>query len=284
MATWTREHVFGAKYTSRPLIEFVGEPEPIAWQTTNPFQDEDPDQLLAGMIEEPRWRHHHGIETLRTSSDLYDAYSQRVDALLEQVDIAMSMAGLEYATTSIIDIAAAEGYVTNYLYERGARDIDSVDLNEGNLRRIWQVRRLKGINPGRVALIDLETVSWSATIGRSYDVAMALGIVYHLENPLLFLRNVFEITEIAAVIESDTPSFPENRRFRDHGVVYLHRDQVTLRSGNVRYFTEMRPDRQALAEMLLTAGFERVISIPPATEAPFHMYDSGEKSVLLALR
>lgn len=284
MATWTREHIFGARYTPRPLTEFVGEPEPLIWQTVNPFQGADADQLLAEMAKEERWRHHHGIEALRTSPDIYEAYSQRVDALLEQVDTALSMAGLAHATTSFIDIAAAEGYVTNHLYERGARDIDSVDINEENLRRIWQVRHVKGINPGRVALIDLETVSWSAAIGRSYEVALALGIVYHLENPMLFLRNLFEITEIAAVIESDTPSFPENRRFRGNGLVYLHRDQVTLRSGHVRYFTEMRPDRQALAEMLLATGFERVISMPPATDAPFHMYDSGEKSVLLALR
>jgi hypothetical protein len=236
------------------------------------------------MVREPRWRHHHDIPALKTSSDLYEAYVNRVDAMLEQLGVALAMAGLEWSTTSFIDIAAAEGYVTNHLYEQGARDIDAVDLNEGNLRRIWQVRHVKGINPGRVALVDLENVTWSATIGRTYDVSLALGIIYHLENPMLFLRNLYEITEIAAVIESDTPSFPENQRFRGNGVVYLHRDQVTLKAGDVRYFTEMRPDRQALAEMLLSAGFERVISIPPATEAPYRMYDSGEKSVLLALR
>ncbi len=198
--------------------------------------------------------------------------------------MAMSIAGLDWATCSYIDIAAAEGYVTNHLYEHGARDIDAVDLNEGNLRRIWQVRHVKEINPGRVALIDLENVAWSASIGRTYDVSLALGIIYHLENPMLFLRNLLEITEIAALIESDTPVFPENQRFRGNGVLYLHRDQVTLRAGNVRHFTEMRPDRKALVEMLLSAGFERVISIPPATEAPYRMYDTGEKSVLLALR
>jgi 2-polyprenyl-3-methyl-5-hydroxy-6-metoxy-1,4-benzoquinol methylase len=284
MATWTRDHVFGAKYTPRLLDEFVGDAPSLVWHTENPFEASDPTDVLSEMVASPRWRHHHDIDALRSSSDLYEAYAQRVDALLEEVGTAMSIAGLEWSTSSFIDVAAAEGYVTNHLYEKGARDIDAVDLNEGNLRRIWQVRLVKGINPGRVALIDLEHVAWSASIGRTYDVSLALGIVYHLENPMLFLRNLFEITETAAVIESDTPSFPDNQRFRGNGVVYLHRDQVTLRAGNVRYFTEMRPDRQALAEMLLNAGFERVISIPAATESPYHMYDSGEKTVLLALR
>jgi hypothetical protein len=115
-------------------------------------------------------------------------------------------------------------------------------------------------------------------------VTLALGIVYHVENPMLFLRNVHAATERVAVVESDTPVFPANERFRGHGVVYLHRDQVTLSPGVVRYFTEMRPDRMALVEMLIAAGFERVIAIAPAVSRRSRFFDSGEKSMLLAMR
>ena len=52
-------------------------------------------------------------------------------------------------------------------------------------------------------------------------------------------------------VESDTPVFEDNHRFRGHGNLYLHRDQVTLAEGDIRYLTEIRSDRHALVEMLL---------------------------------
>ena len=94
-------------------------------------------------------------------------------------------------------------------------------------------------------------------------MVLALGIVYHVENPMLFCRNLRAITGQMAVVESDTPVFPDNERFRGHGTVYMNRDQVTLGPNNVRHFSELRPDRVALAEMLLSAGFRSVELVTP---------------------
>jgi hypothetical protein len=266
------------------LAEFTAALEPLEWETDNPYRDASADQVLDTMLGQSKWRYHHGFPALRNTTDFYAPYAQRVDAMLEAIDTALSISGLDLRSSSYIDIAAAEGYVTNHLHARGAREIDAVELNEINIQRMWLVRAAKDIEPGRIGRLDLERVNWSSAIDRVYDVVLALGIVYHMENPMLFLRNLFEITGRAAVVESDTPLFPENQRFRGFGVVYLHRDQVTIGRGSVRHFTEMRPDRQALTEMLLAAGFERVIEIPPAANVRFRMFDTGEKSVLLAMR
>ena len=96
---------------------------------------------------------------------------------------------------------------------------------------------------------------------------------------MMFARNIFELTRHAAIIESDTPHFEDNRRFRGNGVIYLHRDQVTLETGNVRHLTEMRPDRVAMAQFFLSAGFDSVEFIAPGPESGF--FDRGEKSVML---
>ena len=146
------------------------------------------------------------------------------------------------------------------------------------------VRAVKQISGGRVGRLDLNYIDWSRSLGRTYDVALALGIVYHLENPMLFLRNLFALTERLAIIESDTPVFPENVTFRGYGAIYLHRDQVTLNSGNIRYLTEMRPDRQALAEMLISAGFSEVHAIDPPPTHRSRYVDSGEKTMLVAIK
>ncbi len=52
----------------------------------------------------------------------------------------------------------------------------------------------------------------------------------------------------------------------------------------MRYITEFRPDRQALAELLLAAGFQRVDEVAPATLTPCRYFDDGEKSMLIAFR
>lgn len=60
-----------------------------------------------------------------------------------------------------------------------------------------------------------------------------------------------------------------------------HRNQVTVAAGSVRYLCELRPDRQAFAEILLDAGFARVETVPPGTSLYF---ESGEKTLMIASR
>ena len=86
------------------------------------------------------------------------------------------------------------------------------------------------------------------------------------------------------MIESDTPTFPEPNRFRGNGVVYLNKDQVTLSSGNIRKLIEFRPDREALIDIMLTAGFSSVDVLDPPEHDPNSYFSRGEKTVLLCRR
>jgi hypothetical protein len=280
---WTREATFGGRFTPRPLSDFIAPTAPVAWTVENPFLHRPREEILADALAGERWRHHHGIPELAESPNLTTAYAQRVDALLEMLDTALAMTDVDIDQASFLDLGAAEGYVTNHLLDRGATDVDALELAESNIERMWMVRALKGQKGGRIGRIDFDHADWSAALGRAYDVTLALGVIYHMENPMLFARNLFAATTKAAIVESDTPVFRTNQRFRGFGVTYLHCDQVTVSPGNVRYLMESRPDRQALAELLLAAGFSRVHAIPAATTATSRYFDSGEKTVLLAV-
>jgi hypothetical protein len=279
---WTRAEIFGEKYSERDLAEFIETCPLVAWQELNPFGDRARHEVMSDLLAEWKWRHHHGIEALRGTKGFYSAYAQRVDAMLEQLDSALQLADIDVRSASFVDIAAAEGYVTHHLFDRGASDVDAIEISALNLRRIWMIRAFKRIDSGRVGRIDLDRVDWHRALDRTYDVTLALGITYHVENPMLFLRNLRAATRRIAIVESDTPVIPGNVGFRGFGTLYLHRDQVTIESGVVRYLMEMRPDRQALAEMLLAAGFERVELIPPAVTSSSPYFDSGEKSMMVA--
>ena len=280
--SWTREQALGEQYTLRPIGEFIDPSEPVEWERDNPYTRTPAAALLDQIRAEVRWRYHHAIPEIPDTETYYSAYALRVDALLEMVSAALVGAGIEPSSSSFLDIGAAEGYVVNHLLDGGASDVDAVELNETNIRRMWLVRALKGQVSGRIGRIDLERADWCRALGRSYDVTLALGVIYHMENPLLFARNLYAATAKVALVESDTPVFPRNQRFRGFGSVYLHRDRVTIDASTVRYLTELRPDRQALAEILLTAGFRRVDVVPVATAKPSRYFTTGEKTMMVA--
>ena len=41
---------------------------------------------------------------------------------------------------TFVDVAAAEGYTANHLFDRGAVDVDACDINERVIERMWKVR------------------------------------------------------------------------------------------------------------------------------------------------
>lgn len=267
----------------RTLQDFTGQPTPVEWSSENPFAGQSKEELLAWLTKQPKWRYHHGLPELTAAGNLYDAYALRTDTMLQMVDKALALAGVDVASSSFVDLGAAEGYVGNHLYDLGARDIDSCELNEMNLDRTWCLRAYTDRAFGRVGRIDLDNVRWSSALGRQYDVVLALGIIYHMENPLLFCRNLFEVAPVV-VLESDTPNFPNNQRFRGFGNIYMHQDQLTLSLGNVRRLLELRPDRQAAAEMLLNAGYTRVQAVTVSGDQASKYFANGDKSVLVATR
>lgn len=281
--TWSRDAAFGPSFTPRAITDIVAPVPPVAWVSENPRSGVDRAELLDEVARQHKWRHHHGLDEIRQGGELYQTYSDRVDALLALLDRALFLAGVDLSTSSVLDIGAAEGYVANHLLSAGATDVDLIELNESNIDRIWLIQALKGTSGARVGRVDLDLAHWAGALGRSYDVTLALGVIYHMENPLLFARNLYSITDGVAVIESDTPVLPDNARFRGHGALHLNRDQVTLAPGDVRYLTEMRPDRLALAELLLSAGF-RHVSVVEATGPTSRYFRTGEKTVMLAER
>ena len=293
---WHREDHFGKKWTNRPLSDFISPPDLIRWIDRNPSEKialtagarkRKRDQLLDWLIregsEKGKWRSHHGIMELVDPETLYEAYQLRVETMHEMLSGELQHQKVDMGKESFLDLACSEGYTANFLYEMGAGDIDVCELSDINIERLWKIRAYLNYSYGRVGKVDLDNTAWSRSFQQKYDVVLALGIIYHLENPLLFCRNLFEVTKKIAFVESDTPNFPSNERFRGYGTMYLHRDQVTLHRGNIRYIQEFRPDRLALVEMLLQSGFSSVKIIHAPEKARSHYFESENKSLVVAV-
>ena len=282
MTVFSRSERLGEHFTPLPLDAFTKaqalEPVDITSSAGSP------EDVLAAILAHKKWRHHHGIPELEARSDLYTAYVRRIEEILALIHGALERHDLigSLGTKSIVDLAAAEGFMSSRFIEWGATHIDAVELSKTNLDRfalIWNHFNYNDKAKTRLFRFDLSQVAWAEQLEQTYDIVMSLGIIYHVENPALFARNCFQATNDVCIIESDTPVFAEPNRFRGNGVVYLNKDQVTLEAGNVRKLLEFRPDAEALIDILLTAGFSTVELLQPDDASKDSYYGRGEKSV-----
>ena len=284
MTVITREDRLGEHFTPRSLDEFVGG-KPIEQIDLDEIEGIDRAEVLERILKHRKWRHHHGIPELKERDDLYSAYVRRVEEMLTLVRRALERHDLvaELPNRSIVDLAAAEGFVSTRLIDWGATHVDAIELSAVNLDRFALLWSYLGYNQKintRLFRLDFEQAGWVSELPQSYDIVFALGIIYHLENPLLFARNLFAATNDVCIIESDTPTFPEPNRFRGNGVVYLNKDQVTIGPGDIRKLIEFRPDREELIDIMLTAGFSAVEVLEPLPEDKATFFATGEKSIL----
>lgn len=285
MTILTRAERLGDHYTPRSLEQFVT-PQPAEEIDLDVYADLAPDVLLEKILAHRKWRHHHGISALEHREDLYVAYVRRIEEMLSLIHDALERHDLlgTLGTASITDLAASEGFVTTRLIDWGATSVDAFELSEGGVDRyalLWHYLGYAKRARSRMFRLDFEQVNWAAQLPQTYDMVFSLGIIYHLENPLLFARNLYAATNDVCVMESDTPTFPEPCRFRGNGVVYLNKDQVTVSAGNVRKLIEFRPDREALIDIMMTAGFSSVEVLEPEEASGETFFGRGEKSILL---
>jgi len=283
----TREQRFNEKSRSPNLtLTDILTPPTLEPVTDNPYSVMPREQVISKILSGRGWRWHHDIEQLKSSDFLYTAYVNRVETLFSMIDAALDTEGLTDKLDNMIaaDIAAAEGFVGMRYLAKGLKQIDSFELNRGQIARCQMVQRLKQLDEdtdfSKLFLyhMDLESPNWSTVLAKRYDLVFCLGIVYHMENPMIFLRNIYEITENLCIVESDTPILPKT----DSGILKQLDSQVTLKQGNVRYILEQRPNRKALIDMLLAVGFSSVRTVPCPSDASCTYLRTGTKSVLLA--
>ncbi len=285
MSLITRHDRLGEHFSPRPLAEFVEPSAPVEIDLGQ-HAGKSKDELLAAILAHGKWRHHHNVPELESRSDLYTAYVKRVDEMLDLIHMGLERNGLleTLPSATMTDLAASEGFVSSRLIDWGATKIDAFELSENGLDRfglLWAYHDYREKAKSRLFSLDLEQAAWARQLPETYDIVFSLGIIYHMESPLLFARNLFAATNDVCVIESDTPRFAKPNRFRGNGVVYINKDQMTVATGHIRKLMEFRPDREALIDIMLTAGFSSVDVLDPPEPDADSYFSRGDKTVLL---
>ena len=196
------------------------------------------------------------------------------------------------ATISCLDVGCHEGFYAIELAKRGVRRIRGVDVRDESLNRARFVAKTLGFREVQFEHMNADRIG-PATIGK-FDLTLALGLLYHLENPMLCLRNIFAVTNELCVLE--TQVIDEVEGIAEWGARMWTRPYqgvVALIDEGAEFNSENRetgatplafcPSRKGLTTMLMHAGFPRWEFMDPPPGA-YEQFARGKRVVCAAFK
>lgn len=162
---------------------------------------------------------------------------------------------------SVLEIGAGVGWLTRFFIERGCRIV----ATEARLANVEELARR--VPDATVRLADAEESL--AALGR-FEVVFCYGVLYHLENPVLALRNMAEVCDELLLIETHVC---DSRR-----PILTLEDEPKSANQALRGLGH-RPSPSYVVMVLNRIGFEHIYRprLPPIhPDFDFDWRDSGE--------
>ncbi len=111
--------------------------------------------------------------------------------------------------------AAMKAFNSVELAKRGFKHVIGVDARERSLQKARFVTRALGLTNTEFLLLNAEEVSPSL-VGHA-QITLFLGLLYHLDNPMLCLRRMSSVTDGLCILETLVIDEVEARRKAEDG-------------------------------------------------------------------
>lgn len=191
-----------------------------------------------------------------------------------------------------LDVGCHEGYYSVAMARKGMREVRGLDVREPSLEKARVVAEALGLNNLTFGRQNCEQMN-PDEVGQ-FDLCLFLGVLYHLENPMLALRNISRVTGNLCVLETQVVDEVEGyaewgarewtKKF--HGV-------LAVIDESDEFYTDIRetgatplvmcPSPKALETMLKHAGFRKVEIIEPPPGA-YEQHQRGKRVVCAAYK
>jgi tRNA (mo5U34)-methyltransferase len=189
-----------------------------------------------------------------------------------------------------LDIGCHEGFYSLAMARRGVRSVVAVDARQENLNRARFVAEAMGAHnivyrQGRVETLD-------ADLARTFELTLFLGLLYHVEDPMLCLRQVAAVTGELCILETQVVDEVEgyaewgSREWTRpyQGILAVIDETGEFDAGNRETGVSPMatcPSPKALLFMLKQAGFKRAEILPPPPGA-YEQHARGKRVVCAA--
>jgi hypothetical protein len=192
-----------------------------------------------------------------------------------------------------LDVGCHEGFYSIAMARKGVGRVLGVDVRESNLRRARFVAEAMGFSQVSFRQDNCERLT-SEKYGR-FELTLFLGVLYHLENPMLCLRNLADLTSELCVIETqviddvegETEWGARNWRRPYAGMMAVIDETGEFHSSDGEETggtpVALCPSPKALTFLLRQAGFRRVeVLLPP--EDAYEQLARGKRLVCAAYK
>jgi len=100
----------------------------------------------------------------------------------------------------VLDLGCLEGGYSVYLGRQGAKEVVGIEAREKNYQRCLLVKKLLNLDNLTFHKCDVKNVQreWLG----EFDIVFAGGILYHLDDPYLVLKNIFQMTKDFMLIDT----------------------------------------------------------------------------------
>jgi tRNA (mo5U34)-methyltransferase len=185
----------------------------------------------------------------------------------------LSLTGDSLEGKTVLDIGCNCGFWSIQAQLAGAQRVLGLEASEENVEQARLILGLTGLKGLSFEIANAYDVS-SERHGQ-FDVVLYLGLLYHLENPVLALNRLADVTREVAVV--DTTVVPEPA-----SVCQVQPDVVH----NQNYWNRLRmiPSSAAVALMLRHVGFREVLLVPRTSGDLPPDYERGTRETFLAVR
>ena len=252
-----------------------------------------PDQIKSGIEEFGPWFYSFDFgDGLHTTPAIPPQVAGIHDTRLAMLDAAVTgYFGARSHGLECLDIGCHQGFYSIAMARRGWH-VTGMDAREESLRSARFATEASGIDKISYHQGRVETLYRNE--GRAYDLTLFLGVLYHVEDPMLCLRQVAEVTKEMCVIETqvvdEVEGFAEwgSREWTRpyHGILALIDESGEFKNGNRETgVTPMAtcPSPKALLFMCRQAGFTRAEILTPPPGA-YEQHARGKRVVCAAYK
>jgi len=188
---------------------------------------------------------------------------------------------------SVLDLGCSEGYFSFEFAKRGARDVLGIDARARNIEKAELIREQLGLAACRFATGDVMEVELAPG---SFDVALLLGLIYHVEDPIRLVRRAAKAARRLLILETQLtkPQGPIAYGWGTTEVSYTpdfwamkREDPTTDDLSSTRGFS-LIPSPSAVVSLLREIGFASIVQLHPNDRDADAQYVNVDRAVFLA--
>ncbi|MCP5103134.1 MAG: methyltransferase domain-containing protein [bacterium] len=179
---------------------------------------------------------------------------------------------------TFLDIACNSGFWSFELARRGASYGLGIDMSENYIK---QARLVAECSPGAAGYGNIEFKNMDffdlPVTDRKFDLVLALGIVYHLTDPVGFFRKVHDLAAHCVLIDSTVST--------------MDTEEPVLEMANSRKYAgrgvgefSFVPSEAALVGILHNTGFSNILKLYPRQDDEGSAFVKGSRLALLAFK